>query len=188
MAQLSLITVTGLKRSGKTTVVEAIVSELHARGHRVGTVKTMRHHPDELFVRATDTRRHAEAGAAVVVAVHEEGTSRFEKGRPPTSIAGLLPLFPADIRIVVSEGVIDRADPQLVVLCLGSAAALEETLTVRQLPISSVVAISGAGAAAWNQAELPGVRAFDVTDSAQKAALADMLLERMRLGSGSGAG
>jgi len=181
MAQLSLITVTGLKRTGKTTVVEAIVSELHARGHRVGTVKTMRHHPDLLFSRATDTHRHAEAGADVVVAVHAEGTSRYEKRRPPASLEELAPLFPADIRVVVSEGIIDPRDPQLVVLCVASPAQLEETLTVRHLAIGSVVAVSGTGSAAWNQAGPKGIRAFDVTDTGQKTALVDMLLERMKL-------
>jgi len=181
MAQLSLITVTGLKRTGKTTVVEAIVSELRARGHRVGTVKTMRHHPDRLFGPSTDTHRHADAGADVVVAVHAEGTSRFEKRLPPESFSELAPLFPADVHVVVSEGVIDPRDPQLVILCVGSPAALGETLKVRRLTVGSVAAVSGTGAAAWDQAELPGIRAYDVTDTSQKSALVDMLVEKMRL-------
>jgi molybdopterin-guanine dinucleotide biosynthesis protein MobB len=180
MEQLRLITVAGLKRTGKTTVVEALVSELRSRGHRVGTVKTMRHHPDSLFGEATDTRRHADAGAAVVVAIHADGTSRFEKRRPPASLREVAALFPGDVRILVSEGVIDPAEPQLVVLCLARPAALPETLKIRKLPARSVVAISGTGAGAWDQSKLPGIPAFDVTEPAQKKALVDMLLEKMK--------
>jgi molybdopterin-guanine dinucleotide biosynthesis protein MobB len=179
MEQLHLVTVTGLKRTGKTTVVEAIVAELHSRGHHVGTIKTMRRHPDSLFTQATDTRRHAEAGASVVVAIHADGTSRFEKGRPPQSLQEVVSLFPEDVRVLVSEGVIDSAEPQLVVLCLTEPSRLEETLETRHLSAGSVVAISGTGAPVWDQALLPGTRAFDVTDPVQKMALVDLLLERM---------
>jgi molybdopterin-guanine dinucleotide biosynthesis protein MobB len=180
MEQFRLITVAGLKKTGKTTVVEAIVSELRFRGHRVGTIKTMRHHPDSLFAPATDTHRHAEAGAEVVVTIHAEGTSRFERRRPPASLAEVACLFPEGIRILVSEGVIDPAEPQLVVLCLADPAALAETLEVRRLLTRSVVAVSGTGARAWDQSLLPGTPAFDVTDTARKRALVDLLLEKMK--------
>lgn len=180
MEQLHLVTIAGLKRSGKTTVVEAIVSELHLRGYRVGTVKTMRDHADSLDAQGTDTRRHAEAGASVVVAIHAEGTSRFERCRPPESLRELSSLFPADIDILISEGVIDPSDPQTVVLCLKEPSALQETLATRRLSARSVVAVSGPAASSWDPALLPGIPWFDVVNPAQKKALADMLLGKIK--------
>jgi molybdopterin-guanine dinucleotide biosynthesis protein MobB len=178
MERLHLITVAGLKRSGKTTVVEAIVSELHRRGRRVGTIKTMRHHTHWLNAQDTDTLRHAEAGASIVAAVLKDGIAWFENRRSPDSVQELLDLFPADIAILASEGVINPSNPQLLVLCLRELSALEETLVTRRLSGRSVVAISGPAASSWDPALMPGTPAFDVADPAQKKALVDLLLEK----------
>jgi len=179
MKQLNLITVAGLKDTGKTTVVEAIVSELSRRGRKVGTIKTMRHRSGSLNARGTDTCRHAEAGASVVVAIHADGTSRFERCAPPDSLPEVSELFPPDVSLLVSEGVIDSSDPQLVVVCLKKLSALPETLSTRRLATSSVVAIAGPAASFWDPSLLPGAPAFDVTNPAQKQALVDMLLNKI---------
>ena len=59
---MKVVSVVGTKKTGKTTLVCALVSEL-ARYGRVGTVKNMATHP----VDRGDTRRHFDAGADVVV-------------------------------------------------------------------------------------------------------------------------
>jgi molybdopterin synthase catalytic subunit len=59
---LKVISVVGTKKTGKTTLVCALVSELSRHG-RVGTVKNMATHP----VDRGDTRRHFDAGADVVI-------------------------------------------------------------------------------------------------------------------------
>ncbi len=169
-----LITVAGLRKSGKTAVVEALVAELRSRGHEVGTIKTMRHHDTLTLDReATDTSRHARAGASVVVAILADGTARFETGVVPASREQASRYFPQRIRIIVSEGAVDPAEPQPVVLCLRSPSELEEALRIRRIPRSSVLAISGMGASAWND---PSVPAFDVREPAQRRALADLVL------------
>lgn len=177
--QLHLITVIGLKRSGKTSVVEALVSELRARGHEVGTVKTMRHRNVSLDVPGTDTRRHADAGASVVLALGSDGTARLEKGALPASLEEVAGHFPRSIRILVSEGAIDPANPHLVVLCLRESSGLQVTLDIRKVPRSSVAAISGRAASVWDPLQLPGVPSFDVTDPVQKKALADLILGKI---------
>jgi molybdopterin-guanine dinucleotide biosynthesis protein B len=179
MEQPHLITVIGLKRTGKTSVVEALVSELRARGHDIGTVKTMKHHHLSLDARETDTHRHAEAGASVVVALHSDGTARFEKGTPPKSLEEVSRLFPEGIRILICEGAIDPSEPCLVVLCLNDLSKLEETLRTRRISRNSVAAISGKGAAAWDPALLPGIPSFDVMDPVQRRALVDLLLGKI---------
>ena len=176
-----LITVAGLSKSGKTTVVEALVSELLSRGHEVGTVKTMRHHPLSLDAPGTDSLRHSRAGASVVVAIHAEGTARFQKGAPPRSLSEVAGLFPENIRIIICEGTLEQTEPPVVVLCLRAPADLQETLAIRGITRDSVIAISGAGALSWRQKVLPSfdVMAFDVTDPDQRKALADLLLTRI---------
>ena len=59
---MKVISVVGTKKTGKTTLVCALVSELSRHG-RVGTVKNMATHP----VDRGDTRRHFDAGADVVM-------------------------------------------------------------------------------------------------------------------------
>lgn len=59
---MKVISIVGTKKTGKTTLVCALVSELSRYG-RVGTIKNMAIHP----VDSGDTRRHFDAGADVVV-------------------------------------------------------------------------------------------------------------------------
>jgi len=171
-----LIIITGLKRSGKTAVVEALVSELRSRGHGVGTVKTMRHHLVSLGADATDTRRHAEAGAIVVVALHADGVVCFAKGASPAARLEMSHFFPGTVDIVIPEGLLDPAEARSVVLCLRDPSELDEALRTRRISRGSIVAISGTGASAWRDPAFP---AFDVTVPAQRKALADLLLKKV---------
>ena len=63
---MKVIAVVGTKKTGKTTLVTALVRSL-ARYGRVGTIKNMAGHP----VDRGDTRRHFEAGADVVIGLGE---------------------------------------------------------------------------------------------------------------------
>jgi molybdenum cofactor guanylyltransferase/molybdopterin-guanine dinucleotide biosynthesis protein MobB len=60
--------VVGWKNSGKTTLVERLVSELTRRGFRVSTVKHS-HHDIAFEVEGTDSARHRKAGAREVALV-----------------------------------------------------------------------------------------------------------------------
>jgi molybdopterin-guanine dinucleotide biosynthesis protein MobB len=59
---MKVISVVGTKKTGKTTLVAALVSALAKHG-RVGTIKNMVTHP----VDRGDTKRHFDAGADVVI-------------------------------------------------------------------------------------------------------------------------
>jgi molybdopterin synthase catalytic subunit len=63
---MKVISVVGTKKTGKTTLVAALVSSL-ARHGKVGTIKNMAGHP----VDQGDTRRHFDAGADVVIGLGE---------------------------------------------------------------------------------------------------------------------
>lgn len=58
--------ITGWKNSGKTTLLEALVRELTARGYRVSTIKHA-HHAFDIDVPGKDSYRHREAGAHEVI-------------------------------------------------------------------------------------------------------------------------
>jgi len=66
---MKLFTVIGTSGSGKTTTIEAVVSELRQRGYRVGSVKEIHY---EAFAidpsPGSNTHRHRAAGAGLVTA------------------------------------------------------------------------------------------------------------------------
>lgn len=68
---MKVVSVVGPKKSGKTTLVEAMVRSLKARG-RVGTAKNM---PDHEIEDRGDTKRHFDAGAEVVVGLGKDGVA-----------------------------------------------------------------------------------------------------------------
>lgn len=75
--------VVGWKNSGKTTLVEALVQELTARGYTVSTIKHA-HHDFDIDSPGKDSYRHRAAGAREVLVassrrwalIHEEATQR----------------------------------------------------------------------------------------------------------------
>ncbi len=83
---MKVISVVGTNKTGKTTLVEALVRSLSQHG-RVGTIKNMAGHP----VDRGDTRRHFEAGADVVIGLGEARLKVMrERGDLDSALAELL--------------------------------------------------------------------------------------------------
>jgi len=82
---MKVISIVGTKKTGKTTLVTALVSSL-ARHGKVGTIKNMVTHP----VDRGDTKRHFDAGADVVIGL---GDARLkvtrERGDLDSALADL---------------------------------------------------------------------------------------------------
>ncbi|MBA1341152.1 MAG: putative molybdopterin synthase [ANME-2 cluster archaeon] len=74
---MKIISVTGYKKSGKTTLVEQLVRELAKRGS-VGTIKHMPGH--DLNPYGTDTGKYMNAGAMAVLGVTSYGSAKFIPG------------------------------------------------------------------------------------------------------------
>jgi len=96
---LKIISVVGPKKSGKTSLVEALVRSLKRRG-RVGTVKNMPDHPVE---DRGDTKRHFDAGAEVVVGVGQDGIF-FKVARGGGLEEGLEELRRSGVDYAIVEG------------------------------------------------------------------------------------
>jgi len=94
------VAVVGGKHSGKTTIIQNLISELKNRGYRVGTIKEMVRIPT-LDTPATETNRYRDAGAELVVAIPRTETVIFIK--KPLRLNEVLP-FLSGLDIVLLEG------------------------------------------------------------------------------------
>jgi len=127
-----LIAVVGGKHSGKTTVLEKLISELTRKGYHVGAIKEM--------VRITtldtpqkETDRYTQAGAEKIVAFPRNETVIFIKKR--LTIHEILPHL-QDLDYAVLEGFEhEKAIPKIV-----AAKTFEE---LQNFMDGSVVAVSG---------------------------------------------
>jgi molybdopterin-guanine dinucleotide biosynthesis protein MobB len=178
-----IVSVAGLKKSGKTTVVTGLLAELRSRGYRVSSIKKMEHAALFLDQEGTDTRLHADAGAEVIVALLPGETVRFERSGSQAPLRDIVRLFPPDTAFLVCEGMVDYDASPLIVLCLRSMDDLDETLAVRGIRMGSVLAISGviAAGAVNNGVRAPrDIPVLDASDSAQRRALTDLIIETSR--------
>jgi len=173
-----IITVTGLKRSGKTTVAAALIAELKRRGHRVGSIKSTHHAALAIDLAGTDTRRHLEAGAEAVVALAAEETVLFQRPGPCRRIEDAMRLLPPGIQYVVCEGLPSNFVPLHVVLCLLALKDYEEAIRVRGIAARSVIAISGIAAGTHREAAgLGAVPVLNALDPGELRRLADLVVD-----------
>lgn len=114
---MKIISVTGYKKTGKTTLVEKLVKALQKHG-RVGTIKHLPEH--DINEKNTDTWKHAQAGANVVVAVTAHELVKFSRNNDLES--ALDELANAGMDFAVVEGFKDSKLPKIV---LGDVEATE---------------------------------------------------------------
>ena len=65
---MKIITISGKKNSGKTTLTTKIIKELKKRNYKVATIKHS-HHTIEMDKENTDTWKHKQAGSNIVVGI-----------------------------------------------------------------------------------------------------------------------
>jgi molybdopterin-guanine dinucleotide biosynthesis protein MobB len=169
-----IVAVQGLKNSGKTTVAEALIASLSARGYRTGSVKLTGHARLDLDARGTDTHRHAEAGAEFVLARSAEET--FLLRLRPADPEPLFALAAREAQFVICEGCRDPGVDSTV-LCLRSPTEIEETLKQRGLKREQVIAFSGSGAGSAAQTGQKAILPwFDVRLAGEREALVDLIV------------
>ena len=161
--------VTGWKNSGKTTLVERLISELTDRGYRIATIKHA-HHMFDIDKEGTDSYRHRQAGAHEVALVsgfrwalmHEVGNEG-----EPTLETMTAHMSPADLIII--EGY--KSEPHLKIEVRRKAARKNQALADRD---DSIVAI-----AADHDISNTDLPVFDLNDV---KAIAGFLIEKIDLG------
>jgi molybdopterin-guanine dinucleotide biosynthesis protein MobB len=122
---MKVISVVGTKKTGKTTLVAALVASLAKHG-KVGTIKNMAGHP----VDRGDTKRHFDAGADVVIGL---GEARFKVTREPGDLESALAELEAEgVEYAVVEGFKHSTLPKIVM------ADIEVTNVVRRVRLAEV--------------------------------------------------
>jgi molybdopterin-guanine dinucleotide biosynthesis protein MobB len=122
---MKVISVVGTKKTGKTTLVAALVASLAKHG-KVGTIKNMAGHD----VDRGDTRRHYDAGADVVIGL---GEARLKVTRERGDLDCALAELERDgMDYVVVEGFKHSSLPKIVM------ADIEVTNVVRKVLLSQV--------------------------------------------------
>ena len=64
---IPIISIIGKSKSGKTTLLEKLITELKRRGYRVATIKHHAHSGFDIDKPGKDSRRHAQAGSDHVI-------------------------------------------------------------------------------------------------------------------------
>ena len=89
--------------TGKTTLVENLISEMRARGYRVGALKHDAHR-FEIDRPGKDSARFTEAGAEVMVLVSDDTVAMVQKPARTPKLDTLLRLWFNEMDLVLVEG------------------------------------------------------------------------------------
>jgi molybdopterin-guanine dinucleotide biosynthesis protein B len=163
--EIPVIGIAGWKKSGKTTLVTRLITELTRRGLKVATVKHA-HHGFQIDEAETDSARHRRAGAAQVAVVSRDRWAMITelKGAPEPDLAEVLSwLDPCDLVIV--EGYKGASIPKIEVR--RSEAFGKESLADRDRMVLAI--------AADHAAEGHGLPVFSLDDV---TGIADFILAR----------
>ncbi len=122
---MKVVAVVGTKKTGKTTLVTALVRSLAKHG-KVGTIKNMAHHP----VDRGDTKRHFDAGADEVIGL---GEARLKVTRERGDLKSSLEELERDgMDFAVVEGFKQSGLPKIVM------ADIDVPNTLRKIKVSDV--------------------------------------------------
>lgn len=170
-----IVSLIGLKKCGKTTTAEALITAFKKRGFIVGGVKFMPNSTITLDVVGKDTWRHREAGADFVISLSRGEIGYIGNVSGRASIDDALRLVPQGTEILICEGYNDP-DPRIVkVLLAKDPDSLEETLNVRDMS-EGFIAVSGIiSTTGFHHPDLP---VLDATSSEQLELLVDLILEK----------
>ena len=152
--------VVGWKNTGKTGLVERLVTEIASRGLTVSTLKHA-HHVFDVDRPGTDSHRHRQAGASEVLIASDRRWALMHEGAAPPLTELIARLSPVDVVIV--EGWKREALPKIET---HRAAAGQPLIAPGDPSIRAVASDSGVGPG-------DGRPVFDLDDT---AGIADFML------------
>lgn len=182
-----VLSVLGLKDSGKTTLACGLISGLGALGLSVAALKNTHVTTLTLDAHGTDSAALWEAGARFVAVRSRSQTMTMERHPAGDPSSELLDLVPPSAALVVAEGLLPPGPrtPRAIV-CLRRFEELEETLAVRNIHPGDVLALGGRAVLGGVAASLPAGAAeagrrpawpvFDIRDAAAAQELCRLVL------------
>jgi molybdopterin-guanine dinucleotide biosynthesis protein B len=120
---MKAIEIVGKSKSGKTTLIEALIKELTERNLKVGAIKKSFHHNVEYDKEGKDTYKMEKAGASITGGFSKN--SAFICYRYPLHPREFIKEF-SEVNILLIEGEMGLAVPK--VYCLGSDPAPDDPL------------------------------------------------------------
>lgn len=130
---MKVLSVTGITKSGKTTTVENVISELKTRGYSVGSVKEIHFEEFRIDQEGTNTDKHRNAGATLVTARGYNETDVMFPSMLP--INKILSFYDQDF--VILEGVNDINAPKI--LTGHCTDEIDTLLDYRAIAVSGVL-------------------------------------------------
>ena len=122
---IPLIAVVGHSKSGKTTLVEKIISELTRRGYRVASVK----HAQEIhFAPGKDSERHLLAGSLAVGLLRGDQLVTIRSKQSEKNLEEITSYLGNDFDIIIAEG-FKKADCAKILIHRAGTRCLAEELT-----------------------------------------------------------
>jgi len=177
-----LLSVLGLKDSGKTTLACGLISGLGALGLSVAALKNTHVATLTLDAHGTDSAALWEAGARFVAVRSRSQTMTMERHPAGDPSSALLELVPPSVALIVAEGLLPPGpvSPRAIV-CLRRFEELEETLAVRNIRPGDVLALGGVAAGLAGSAAEAGCRpaaypVFDIRDPTRVQELCRLVL------------
>lgn len=111
-AMAPIVSIVGKSDAGKTTLLERLVSELIATGHRVGTIKHDVHGFD-IDHEGKDSWRHKHAGARTVAISSPKKVAVIRDVETEETIDGLAAKYFQDVDIILTEGYKKESKPKI---------------------------------------------------------------------------
>lgn len=130
---MKIITVVGVRKSGKTTTVTGLIRELKSRGYRVGTVKSVFCPSFTLDTDGSNSKRHREAGADIVCV---KGKQEMDILLPPDMEGSFYSELPVDYLIL--EGEYEFCVPRII--CAHKESEIEERMTEDTVALAGRIA------------------------------------------------
>jgi molybdopterin-guanine dinucleotide biosynthesis protein MobB len=109
---IPIITIIGKSRSGKTTLLERLITELKGRGYRVGTIKHHSHPGFEIDHEGKDSWRHAQAGSDHVVIAAPDKIASYRVLDRELMLDEIMASI-KDVDIILTEGYQQAGKPTL---------------------------------------------------------------------------
>jgi molybdopterin-guanine dinucleotide biosynthesis protein MobB len=107
-----IVSIVGESKSGKTTLIEKLISELKSRGYRVATIKHTIHHLG--FDKAgKDSWRHIQAGSTATAIVSPDEVVLIKKVNAEPALNDIARLFSEDYDIILAEGFKQSSAPKV---------------------------------------------------------------------------
>lgn len=140
---MPIIAVVGSRKSGKTTVVEALVNGLTKKGYKVATVKHIHGIDFTIDTKGKDTWRHTEAGAFITIGVAPNELAFIKK--TDTTKYGLIEIVKHcedEADIIVLEGFRDLVAQNPLIPKVVALKTMEEVKKTFEC-FKSIMAFSG---------------------------------------------